>query len=91
MVLCGGPEHGGPSDVDLFVATGTGIAPIRSMLQHVFSLGTERRLTLLFGARYASGLLYRKEFERLASEHQNFVFLPTLSRPDDIWSGRRAT
>lgn len=73
----------------VFVATGTGIAPIRSMLHHVLSRGTERLLTLLFGARYASGLLYRQEFETLAREHANLIFLPTLSRPGDDWSGRR--
>ncbi|MCL5743092.1 MAG: FAD-binding oxidoreductase [Acidobacteria bacterium] len=72
----------------VFVATGTGIAPIRSMLHHILAHGAERRLTLLFGARYPSGLLYRQEFEALARQHENFLFLPTLSRPDKSWGGR---
>lgn len=78
-----------PLGDSVFVATGTGIAPIRSMLHHVLRAGTSKHLTLLFGARYATGLLYRQEFERLALDHPNFLFLPTLSRPGDEWPGRR--
>ena len=78
-----------PLGDSVFVATGTGIAPIRSMLHHVLRAGTGKHLTLLFGARHAAGLLYRQEFERLALEHRNFLFLPTLSRPGDQWRGRR--
>lgn len=77
-----------PLNDSLFVATGTGIAPMRSMLHHLLASGTEKHLTLLFGARYEAGLLYRDEFETLAREHPNFRFLPTLSRPGDGWNGR---
>lgn len=77
-----------PLNDSLFIATGTGIAPIRSMLHHLLSEGAGKRLTLLFGARYQAGLLYRQEFEKLASEHPVFRFLPTLSRPDADWRGR---
>jgi CDP-4-dehydro-6-deoxyglucose reductase len=77
-----------PLGDSVFVATGTGIAPIRSMLHHVLTAGTGKHLTLLFGARYPAGLLYRQEFERLALDHPNFLFLPTLSRPDADWRGR---
>jgi CDP-4-dehydro-6-deoxyglucose reductase len=78
-----------PLGDSVFVATGTGIAPIRSMLHHVLRAGAGKHLTLLFGARYTTGLLYRQEFERLALDHPNFLFLPTLSRPDSAWRGRR--
>jgi CDP-4-dehydro-6-deoxyglucose reductase len=77
-----------PLSDSVFIATGTGIAPIRSILHHVLRKGTGRRLTLLFGARYEARLLYRQEFEKLASEHPNFRFLPALSRPDEFWHGR---
>ncbi|MEN6604850.1 MAG: FAD-binding oxidoreductase [Bryobacteraceae bacterium] len=77
-----------PLSDSVFIATGTGIAPFRSILHHVLQEGTDRRLTLLFGARYEARLLYHEEFERLASEHPNFQFVPTLSRPDDSWHGR---
>lgn len=71
----------------LFVATGTGIAPFRSMLlDHLPRF--ESRITLLFGARYAYGLLYRDELERLSAQHDHFNLLTTITRPDDTWHGR---
>lgn len=71
----------------LFVATGTGIAPIRSMLHHLFGGSACRRVWLLFGVRNEHGILYREEFEQLAGQHPNFRFVPTLSRPGEQWPG----
>jgi ferredoxin-NADP reductase len=76
----------------LFIATGTGIAPFRSMLHwiladHVRHEG--RHLWLLYGSRCEQDIYYRKEFEGLAREHSNFHFLPTLSRSGPEWSGLR--
>lgn len=71
----------------LFVATGTGIAPFRSMLlEHLPK--TEPRVTLLFGARYAHGLLYRGELETLAAQHGHFQLMTTITRPAEDWTGR---
>jgi CDP-4-dehydro-6-deoxyglucose reductase len=73
----------------LFVATGTGIAPIRSMLGHLLGQGNGARLQLLFGSRHPGTILYRDEFEQLAARHPNFRFHPTLSRAPESWTGRR--
>jgi CDP-4-dehydro-6-deoxyglucose reductase len=70
----------------VFIATGTGIAPFRSMLLDHLPR-TQPHVTLLFGVRYPSGLLYRDELEQLASEYQNFKFMPTVTRPDESWLG----
>lgn len=71
----------------VFIATGTGIAPFRSMLLDHLPR-TQPHVTLLFGVRYGSGLLYREDLETLAAEYPNFRFLPTITRPDDNWTGR---
>ncbi|HEX4769679.1 MAG TPA: FAD-binding oxidoreductase [Bryobacteraceae bacterium] len=71
----------------VFVATGTGIAPFRSMLLEHLSKGN-LHITLLFGARYEHGLLYRDEFEELAATHSHFQLLPTVTRPGPDWTGR---
>lgn len=76
----------GPS---LFVATGTGIAPLRSMLESALSKGERRSLWLLLGVRHEEDVLYRAELEALERAHANVRFLPTLSRASDGWSGRR--
>ena len=75
-----------------FIATGTGIAPFRSMLHWLLadrSRHVGRQFWLLFGVRYEQDIYYREEFERLAQEHSNFHFLPTLSRGDAGWKGLR--
>lgn len=78
-----------PPRDSVFVATGTGIAPIRGMLHELFRAGCDRHIWLLFGVRYPHTLLYRQEFEELAARHPNFHFWPTLSRAPENWSGRR--
>jgi ferredoxin-NADP reductase len=75
-----------PRDV-VFVATGTGIAPFRSILKAQLS-ETSQAMTLVFGVRHESHLLYREEFEEMARKYPHFRFLPTLSRPTDSWAGR---
>jgi NAD(P)H-flavin reductase len=73
----------------VFVATGTGIAPFRSMLKAHLGHGAHQRYTLVFGVRFEANLLYREEFEALERRHPNFEFWPTITRPDEGWSGRR--
>lgn len=76
----------------VFIATGTGIAPFRSMLHWLLAESDrhqERQFWLLFGARHEQDIYYREEFERLAAEHANFRFLPTLSRAGSEWKGLR--
>lgn len=72
----------------IFVATGTGIAPFRSMLHGHLNPGEAQNVTLIFGVRYEHSLMYRKEFEELELRYPNFHFWPTLSRPEPEWKGR---
>lgn len=76
-----------PPRDSLFIATGTGIAPFRSMLRAHLS-SSSPQFTLLYGVRYESHLMYRAEFEDLAARFPQFRFWPTLSRPEAGWTGR---
>lgn len=76
-----------PGHRAVFVATGTGIAPFRSMLLDHLPR-TQPDITLLFGVRYEEGLLYRDELESLAEEYPSFRFIPTITRPTASWTGR---
>ena len=71
----------------LMIATGTGIAPFRGMLQAALKPGGPS-FTLLFGVRHESHLLYRREFEAMAREFPQFRFWPTLTQPEAQWTGR---
>ena len=71
----------------VFIATGTGIAPFRSMLLDHLPR-TQPHVTLLFGVRHEDGLLYREELESLARQYPNFKFMPTITRPTTAWHGR---
>jgi len=76
----------------LFIATGTGIAPFRSMLHWLLAESDRqqnRQFWLLFGSRHEQDIYYREEFERLSANHNNFHFLPTLSRAHETWEGLR--
>lgn len=76
----------GPS---LFIATGTGVTPLRSMIHAALKEGSELPLWLLFGAREESDLLYREELQELASAHPQVRVEFTLSRAPETWTGRR--
>ena len=78
----------------LLIATGTGIAPMRSFVESLFSSEREDRsdgkhFWLVYGARHESEIYYRHYFEKTAAEHTNFHFLPTVSHPHEGWEGLR--
>lgn len=85
-----GPDGGFvmPSDLDkeiVMICTGTGVAPFRSMLQHIIREGlTFKKIHLIFGTRYSNGILYKDEFEQLAKERQNFRYSVALSRENSV-------
>ncbi len=71
----------------LFVATGTGIAPVRSMILTQLERGTSQALTLFWGLRSQRDLYYQEEFQSLAKQHPRFSFVTTLSQAEAGWTG----
>lgn len=71
----------------LFVATGTGIAPMRSMILAQLQVQPDRPVTLLWGLRSQRDLYWQDEWAALAENHPNFTAVTTLSRPDPGWQG----
>jgi ferredoxin-NADP reductase len=81
-----------PVTDSIFIATGTGVAPMRGFLQWLFpNDGPDRsggkEIWLVYGTRHESELYYRDEFEAYAARYPNFHYLPTLSRAPDGWTG----
>lgn len=78
-----------PDNAALYFASGTGIAPVRAILQAHLAANPAADARLFFGVRHSENLFYREDFERLAERHPNFEFCPTVSGPEPAWSGRR--
>lgn len=72
----------------LFVATGTGLAPIRSMVRHALARGVSTPMRVLFGTRHDDGVLWADEWASLTAAHPTLQFDVTLSRPSPAWRGR---
>jgi CDP-4-dehydro-6-deoxyglucose reductase len=73
----------------LLVATGTGIAPLRSMLLMMLEQRTGPSIDLLWGLRSERDMYYARELAGLASAHARFSFTITLSQPGAGWTGTR--
>lgn len=73
----------------LMVAGGTGLAPIRSVIQHMMATGNQRPVTLYWGARDIEGLYLREEIQSLETACDGFKFVPVLSdKLPEGWAGR---
>jgi len=72
----------------LFIAGGSGIAPIMSMLRHRRSSGSHTPALLLFSVRSYADILFREELEKMSDDDPGLKLNFTLTRsaPPD-WSG----
>lgn len=83
-----------PLTDSILIATGTGVAPMRSFLERLFPIdGSDRsngkNIWLVYGTRHESEIYYRDEFLSLAARYPNFHYMPTLSRAPANWTGLR--
>ena len=70
----------------VFVATGSGVAPFRSMIMSLLQEGIEKRpITLYWGMRFVEDLFWLDEWQDLAESYSNFMFHPVISRAMDEW------
>jgi CDP-4-dehydro-6-deoxyglucose reductase len=74
----------------IFVAAGTGYAPIRSILARALADHDPRPMKLYWGARSKRDLYLLDEARRWAEAHPHFELIPVLSAPTDLdaWTGR---
>ena len=73
----------------LFIAGGTGIAPLRSMLWHTLLAERPGRIGLVYSVRSPEELAYRQEFEKLDRQGR-VTFRHTVTRSvSDGWTGRQ--
>lgn len=72
----------------IFVASGTGFAPIKAIIEHALYIGIKRPMHFYWGARRLSDLYMLNLAKQW--EAQGITFTPVLSEPlpEEEWSGR---
>lgn len=73
----------------LLIATGSGLAPIRSIVDQIQREGIQRKIQLFFGAKTPRDLFYDDYLRNLQKEIAHFTYYPILSRAtaEDRWEG----
>jgi len=74
----------------LFVAGGSGKAPIKSMMEFLAKRKSTRRMGYFYGARKKNELYYTDLFKNFEKEMYDFTYYPVLSQLSDDceWDGR---
>ncbi|PLK50040.1 CDP-6-deoxy-delta-3,4-glucoseen reductase [Uliginosibacterium sp. TH139] len=81
------PEEGGHKPL-VFLAGGTGFAPIKAIVEHMLNHGNGRPATLYWGARDPGGLYLHELAQSWERQLANFRYVPVISDATEGWSGR---
>ena len=73
----------------IFMAVGSGMAPILSILLDMAEKGIGRKATYLFGIKNTDDIFLFDELREIEKKLPNFKFVPSVSRPDENqkWDG----
>ena len=74
----------------VFVATGSGIAPVKSILEDLLKNKKYKgRVRLVWGLRFENDIFWQKDFEKMEEKYKNFKLNLVLSKPSKNWEGRK--
>lgn len=73
----------------IFMAGGTGFAPIKGIIEHMIQVGIDREVHLYWGVHSQSDLYMNDLAQSWADNHDNIEYIPVLSGEDvKDWQGR---
>ncbi|MEK6891263.1 MAG: FAD-binding oxidoreductase [Nanoarchaeota archaeon] len=72
----------------IFISTGVGIAPFKSMISELLNHNFKNKITLLTGYKMEEDKLYDQEFNELKKQHNNFKYYSVLSESENGRAGR---
>jgi len=75
------------SDDVVYLAGGSGITPMMSMIREATDRGLDRRMHLLYGSRSADDIIFADELGRLAAAHDNLTVDMVISEPEAGYQG----
>lgn len=75
----------------VFIAGGSGMAPVKSILYDMVEKNVTRKVRYFFGSRTVKDLFLVEEMKELEEKLPNFTFIPALSEPspEDKWNGEK--
>ncbi len=73
----------------VIMATGTGFAPLKSIIVDMIRRRLNREVRFYWGGRSRADLYLAETCEKWASRYPWFSFIPVLSEPDPDWKERR--
>jgi Na+-transporting NADH:ubiquinone oxidoreductase subunit F len=73
----------------IFIAGGSGIAPIRSMLYQMAEQRIARKATFFYGANEPRDLYMVDDVQQLGQQVPALTFIPCLAKPDAAWAGEK--
>ena len=75
----------------LLIATGSGLAPILAILEHMENTGIKRKATLFFGSRVPEELYEQDRIAEMTKRLKDFTSIPVLSRTTEEhgWTGEK--
>jgi CDP-4-dehydro-6-deoxyglucose reductase len=75
----------------VLVASGTGFAPIKAIVEHAIAEQSSRLITVYWGGRTPADLYMASLAEQWSRDHSHIRFVPVLSEASegDRWSGRQ--
>jgi CDP-4-dehydro-6-deoxyglucose reductase len=74
----------------IFVAGGTGFAPIKGIIEHMMHHKMQRQIILYWGARAGTDLYMPELPHQWRADYPGFTYIPVLSEPsaEENWQGR---
>lgn len=77
-----------PKTSKMFIATGSGIVPMRSIIKDLLLNNKyQGEVELIWGMRHEEDLFWMEEWQKLSREYANFKFQVILSKPSEHWHG----
>ena len=74
----------------IFIASGTGFAPIQAIIEHMKANNIVREMHLYWGGRRPSDIYHLEKCSNWAKDLPHLHFIPVVSDalPEDAWAGR---
>ncbi|BCS31598.1 oxidoreductase [Luteitalea sp. TBR-22] len=83
------PDDLPPTAPLLFIAGGTGLAPLRSLAREARARGHQGPRHLLYSVRDADDVAYREELASWEADHGGDAVVTVTRRPGEGWAGHR--